>query len=240
MHQNSKLAFFENWTKHDYLMELSIQIRMNEQLFLRDPEATELGRRILQHGLAMMQELGLEEMTFKKLATRIGTTEASIYRYFENKYRMLAYFAMWHWSWLEYQVVFHTQNVSDPKRQLELVVKLLTTGLDDGMKERNFDKKMLENVLMREGVKVFFTKNVKEDQQKQIFKPYEDFVARLAMLIKNYCPTYNHPHALAHTVVETANRQPYFAQNIPALTNGKEMNTFLTQLLFGVLDAFQK
>jgi AcrR family transcriptional regulator len=221
-------------------MELSIQILMNERLFLRDPEATELGRRILQHGLAMMQELGLEDMTFKKLATRIGTTEASIYRYFENKHRLLAYFAMWHWSWLEYQVVFHTQNVDDPKRKLELVITLLTAGLDDGMKETKFDKKTLESVLMREGLKVFFTGQVKEDQQKQIFKPYEDFVARLANFIKDYCPTYNHPHALANTVVEVANRQPFFAKNIPALTNGKEMNTFLTQILFGVLDTFEK
>lgn len=39
----------------------------------------------------MIYKTGYEAFTFKKLAEDIGTTEAGIYRYFENKYKLLVY-----------------------------------------------------------------------------------------------------------------------------------------------------
>ncbi|MBL7759004.1 MAG: helix-turn-helix transcriptional regulator, partial [Chitinophagaceae bacterium] len=59
---------------------------MNTKLFLRDPEQSVLGRSIIQHSINMIHKVGFEDFTFKKLAQEIGTTEASIYRYFENKH----------------------------------------------------------------------------------------------------------------------------------------------------------
>ena len=69
---------------------------MNEKLFLRDPEQSELGRRIIRQGIILISEVGLEETTFRKLAERMGTKEASIYRYFENKHRLLVYLVAWY------------------------------------------------------------------------------------------------------------------------------------------------
>ena len=66
-------------------MELQLQIKMNEKLFVRNPEQTELGRKIIQFSIQLIQENGFESFTFKKLAEEIGSTEAGIYRYFENK-----------------------------------------------------------------------------------------------------------------------------------------------------------
>ena len=68
-------------------MVLQLQIKMNEKLFVRNPEQTELGRKIIQFGIQLIQENGFESFTFKKLAEEIGSTEAGIYRYFENKHR---------------------------------------------------------------------------------------------------------------------------------------------------------
>ena len=65
-------------------MEYTVQVRMNEKLFLRDPEQSELGRRIIRQGILLINELGFEETTFRKLAEGMGTKEASIYRYLEN------------------------------------------------------------------------------------------------------------------------------------------------------------
>ena len=53
-------------------------------LALRDPNSP-TGLRILQEGLPLMNELGLEAFTFKKLAERIGSTEATAYNYFASR-----------------------------------------------------------------------------------------------------------------------------------------------------------
>ena len=100
-------------------MEYSVQVRMNDKLFLRDPEQSELGRRIIRQGTLLINEIGFEEITFRKLAERMGTKEASIYRYFENKHRLLVYLVAWYWKWLDFQVIFETNNLTDPREKLE-------------------------------------------------------------------------------------------------------------------------
>ncbi|MEJ7912060.1 MAG: helix-turn-helix domain-containing protein, partial [Chitinophagaceae bacterium] len=70
-------------------MDIELKIKMNEKLFLRDPEQSELGQKIIRQSIALIYEKGFESFTFKKLAEDITTTEAGVYRYFENKHRLL-------------------------------------------------------------------------------------------------------------------------------------------------------
>jgi len=72
-------------------MELHFQVRMNPKLYLRDPEQSELGRNIIRNSIELIHEMGFEDFTFKKLSQQVGTTEASIYRYFVNKTRLFGY-----------------------------------------------------------------------------------------------------------------------------------------------------
>ncbi|MDO9161670.1 MAG: TetR/AcrR family transcriptional regulator, partial [Methylococcaceae bacterium] len=62
-------------------MDIQLQIKMNEKLFLRDPEQSELGKKIIQESIQLIYKNGFEAFTFKKLAIDIGSTEAGIYRY---------------------------------------------------------------------------------------------------------------------------------------------------------------
>ena len=87
----------------------TLQLVLNPNLYLRDPQETELGRSIVQQGISMIDELGFEQFTFKKLAVHIGSTEASIYRYFENKHKLLVYIIAGDWNGLEYRIDFGTQ-----------------------------------------------------------------------------------------------------------------------------------
>lgn len=68
-----------------------IKININEGLFLKDPGSSELGIEILFNSVVLLDELGFEQFTFKKLAQKIKSTESSIYRYFENKHKLLLY-----------------------------------------------------------------------------------------------------------------------------------------------------
>ena len=59
----------------------TLQLQMSENLFVRDPQETELGRKIIHHGIKLIDELGIEGFNFKRLAEAIDSTEASVYRY---------------------------------------------------------------------------------------------------------------------------------------------------------------
>jgi AcrR family transcriptional regulator len=106
-------------------MELDIRIKMNERLFLRNPEDSPLGKKLVRHGVLLINKLGFEDFTFKKLAADVNTTEATIYRYFENKHKFLVYLITWYWSYLEFKVVFTINNLKDPEIKLKTILKLL-------------------------------------------------------------------------------------------------------------------
>ena len=60
-------------------------------MFLRNPDSTELGQKIIKNSVRLIDKLGFEDFTFKKLADEIQSTEASVYRYFpEGRSDLLA------------------------------------------------------------------------------------------------------------------------------------------------------
>lgn len=227
-------------------MELQVRFRMNENLFLRNPEDSELGRRIIRTSVLMMRDLGFEAFTFKKLATAINTTEASVYRYFENKHRLLVYLVTWYWGWLQYQVMLHSTNIDDPEQKIRRIIKLLATEIDDFLGFDGLDQKALYQIVVWEGSKAYLTRNVTEDNKAQLFKPYKDLAGRIAEVFKSYSPDYAYPRSLASTLIEMAHYQIFFMYNLPSLTDfgaskdEKEVNRFLEELIFAALNQARK
>lgn len=223
-------------------MELQLRIKMNENLYLRDPESSELGRRIVREAIKMIDSLGFENFTFKKLAETVGTTEASVYRYFENKHRLLLYIIAWYWAWMEYLIVFHVNNLDGAERKVKKVIELLSGHIKDNIGGDELDKNALFNVVMWEVNKVYLTKEVGADNQLKFFKPYKDLCARIAGLFTDYNPKYTYSHSLASTLLEMAHLQQFFMQHLPALTDfGKAkkpnaLRTFLEHLVFSALN----
>ncbi|RYD55640.1 MAG: TetR/AcrR family transcriptional regulator [Sphingobacteriales bacterium] len=227
-------------------MELQLQIKMNPALFVRDPESTELGRNIIRDGIKMIHEIGFEDFTFKKLANQVGTTEASIYRYFENKHRLLTYITTWFWTWLEYQLIFHTNNIKEPAEKINIIIKLLTFQAADQFILEHIDKNVLHQIVISEGDKSYLTKHVTEDNKAMLFKPYKDLCHRIAEVFLEYKPGFPFPHSLGSTVIETAHHQLYFKDHLPRLTDfggvksSKPLADFLHHLIFSALDSFKK
>lgn len=200
-------------------MDIQLQIKMNEKLFLRDPEQSELGRKIIQHSIRLIHQNGFEAFTFKKLAERIGTTEAGIYRYFENKHRLLIYIVAWYWNWLEYQVAFQTNNIEDPVIKLKKVIRLLAFSVEDDLSTRHVDESLLHQIIITEGSKTYLTKRVSEDNKDRLFKPYKDLCAMIGNIILECSPDYKYPKSLASTIIEMAHFQNYFMNYLPSLTD---------------------
>ncbi|RYC70219.1 MULTISPECIES: TetR/AcrR family transcriptional regulator [Spirosoma] len=222
-------------------MEYSVHVRMNERLFLRDPEGSELGRRIVRQGILLFDEIGFEDATFRKLADRMGTKEASIYRYFENKHRLLVYLVAWYWQWLDFQLVFRTNNLADPHEKLErLLHLLLLTDLENPLTD-DIDLRALHNIVICEASKAYLTRHVTEDNRQQLFKPYKDLVGRIAGIILELRPGYPYARSRASSLIETIHHQAFFMENLPSLTDfgqpkdQSKLLAFVRHLLFSSL-----
>lgn len=211
---------------------------MNEALFLRNPESSELGKNILKHGVQLIHKSGFEAFTFKKLAEEIGTTEAGIYRYFENKHKLLVYLTAWYWSWLEFQISFQTNNIKSPTVKLKKVIKLLASAVEDDEQTSYINESLLHQIIIAEGSKAYLTKQVGEDNKQHFFKPYKDLCAVIGHIISECDPKYKFPKSLASTIIEMAHFQNFFMNNLPSLTDfGKtkkenEIISFLNDLVF--------
>lgn len=221
-------------------MKLPLHIKMNEALFLRNPESSELGKNILKHSVQLIYHTGFEAFTFKKLAEEIGSTEAGIYRYFENKHKLLVYLTAWYWGWLEIQISFHINNIKDPVVKLRRVINLLATAVeDDDTSEVN--ENLLHQIIISEGSKAYLTKQVGEDNKQHFFKPYKDLCAVIGTIISECSPKYKYPKSLASTIIEMAHFQNFFMNHLPSLTDfGKnkeesEIISFLNDLVFSSL-----
>ena len=219
-------------------MKLEVQIKMNETLYLRDPEQSELGKNIIKHSIQLIHKNGFESFTFKKLAEAIGTTEAGVYRYFENKHKLLVYIISWYWGWLEFQIMYQTKNVKDSKEKLQQVITLLATTVEDDILTSHVDESLLHQILIAEGSKAYLTKHVGEDNKQQFFKPYKDLCNTVGEIILECNPNYKYPHSLASTIIEMAHLQNFFMHHLPALTDFDQTKqedqviAFLNNLVF--------
>ena len=59
-------------------MFLQIKLTIPNCTFLKDPQETKLGVLIVQNSIELIDEIGFEAFTFKKLAQKINSTEASV------------------------------------------------------------------------------------------------------------------------------------------------------------------
>lgn len=227
-------------------MKLQLQIKMNEGLFLRNPESSELGKNILKHSIQLIHKSGFEAFTFRKLAEEIGSTEAGIYRYFENKHKLLVYLTAWYWGWLEFQISFQTNNITDPEVRLKKVIDLLATAVEDDEQTNYVNERLLHQIIIAEGSKAYHTKQVAADNEKQFFKPYKDLCAVIGNIITECNPAYPYPKSLASTLIEMAQFQNFFKNHLPSLTDfvkGKEepgIKSFLNDLVFSSLKKSQE
>lgn len=225
-------------------MEWQLHPKMNHKLYLKDPEGSEIGRNILKSSVSLIKNLGFELFTFKKLAEEIGTTEATVYRYFENKHRLLNYIVAWYWHWLDYQLMFNTNNLTDNRQKINIISNILTWQLQGKHDtEYLFNLDDLHNIIIVESSKVYLTKNVSADNEDQLFKPYKNFCGHIAEIFREYNPNFIYSRSLASTIVEMAHFQDFFMTNLPSLTDFAETKSlenvrdFLNSLVFSSLDA---
>lgn len=203
-------------------MSIEIKISLNEGIYLKDPQDSPLGRNIIKHSILLIEDVGFEAFNFKKLAQEINSTEASIYRYFENKHALLIYLVSWYWAWVSYLIKINTMNIDDPKKKLEIIINSFVLASMDNPSNDYVDENKLHSIMISEGAKAYRTKGVDEENGKGFFKNYKELITMVAGVILDIAPTFEYPYTLASTLFEMSNDQLYFAKHLPRLTDIKE------------------
>ncbi len=218
------------------MKHLKIHIDINAELYTKDPESSDLGRNIVTHSIDMIDELGFEAFTFKKLGQRIGSNESSIYRYFESKHMLLVYLIAWYWGWMEYTLVFSTVNVKDPKEKLEIAIAILTRKVNRDQSFSYINEIHLNRIIIAESAKAYHTKGIDEENKKGFYATYKRVVQRISDFVLEMNSDFKYPHMLISTVIEGAHQQRYFSKHLPALTDVKKgedtIVQFYTDLVF--------
>lgn len=216
---------------------VKINIDVDAKLYLKDPNSSALGLQIIQHGIQMIDGIGFESFTFKKLASQIGATEPSIYRYFESKHKMLLYLLTWYWNWMDYKVILATSNIDSAEERLRLAIRLLSAPIERDPSFEHVDEEALYRIVVSESSKSYLVKDVDSVNEQGLFVSYKRLCNRVASIVSEINPDYRFPRALLSTVIESSHDQKFFAEHLPSLTDvtHKRLNDttqFLTELVF--------
>ncbi len=221
----------------NYLIQ-SLKIVTQEGVFKKDPESSDLGRKIVGESILLIDELGFESFTFKKLGVRIGSNESSIYRYFESKHMLLLYLASWYWGWTEYKLVFFSANIADPKEKLEKAIEILSENILEDKNFSHINEVALHRIIINEYSKSYLTKDVDNENSQGYFSVYKRLVLRLREMIHAVNPQYTFSLSLASTVLEGIFHQQFLRDHFPTITNCNDELTshdFFTDLVFNCL-----
>ena len=208
-----------------------LQIQVQDTLYVKDPTSSTIGKSILEHGLILLSEIGLEEFTFKKLAQKISSTESTIYRYFENKHQFLSYLFNFYWAWMDLNIAFAVTNIDNPQERLRRIIRVLTQKVSNDIRTPFIDEAILQEVIALESSKTFLSKKVDEENKAGYFTQYKKLVDRIATIITEINPTYAYPNALVSTILESSFHQRYFGVHLPRLTNEMHVEERLEDFL---------
>lgn len=206
-----------------------MQIQVNEKIFLKDPNSSELGKKIIANSIALIDEMGLESFTFRKLALKLETTESSIYRYFESKHKLLLYLTSWYWGWLEYHLVFSTANISSAEERLKVAIKVVSMDIPNNEMFGHIDLGLLNKIVISESSKAYLTKLVDDANKEGFYAGYKRLAARVSEIIKDLNPEFEFANTLTSTIIEGIHHQKYFAEHLPSLTDISNNTVVLAQ-----------
>ena len=218
----------------------SVKIAINEKLYLKDPESSELGKRIVEKSIVMVNELGFDGFTFKKLGIAIKSNESSIYRYFENKHKLLLYLTSWYWGWLEYQLVFSTNSMGNSTKKLKKAIEIVTKPTEEDSAFSHVNEVLLNKIVINEYSKSYLTKEVDADNKEGYFVIYKRLVNRLCDMISAVNSDYAYPSSLASTILEGSLHQHFLREHFTSLTDCRKKGDptdYFTQLVFNSLNS---
>ena len=199
----------------------NLRIVVPEKIYVKDPESSELGKRIIEHSIILINDIGFDAFTFKKLGVLIGSNESSIYRYFESKHKLLLYLSSWYWAWIEYQLVLETHSISNSEEKLVKAINIVCRTTKKDTNYSHINEVILNNIIINENSKSFLTKEVDQENKDGFFEIYKRIVQRLKDMILELNSNYKFAYSLASTIIEGSLHQHFLKDHFVSITDSK-------------------
>ncbi|WP_373056502.1 TetR/AcrR family transcriptional regulator [Zunongwangia sp. H14] len=197
----------------------NLKISVSDSLYLKDPESSELGRKIIGNGIILIDKIGFEKFTFKKLGEKIKSNESSVYRYFENKHSFLVYITNWFWGWKEFQLTIATYGITNVEERLQKAIEVLAHPVEEDIRFKHINEVALNNIIINESSKSYLTKKVDEENKHGHFMLYKRLVNRVSKMISEVDPAYEYPFSLATTVIDGSLHQHFLSKHFSNITD---------------------
>jgi hypothetical protein len=197
----------------------NFKIQINDKIYVKDPETSDLGRKILEQSIILIDEIGFDNFTFKKLGEKIGSNESSIYRYFENKHKLLVYLSSWYWSWMEYKLVFATANITDANEKLKKAITIVTERVKDDLSTDYINESILNKIIIAEFTKTLHTKEIDSENKEGFFSIYKRVISRIITIVNEVNPEYQYAKSLVSSIVEGSLHQYFLKEHLKSITD---------------------
>ena len=211
-------------------MPLELKFTLPEKLYLRDPQETSYGKKLLTSSVILFEELGFENFTFGKLAKKMSSSEVSIYRYFENKHLLLLYLNCWYWEWVNYLIETKTLNIQDPAEKLKRTIHCIIYASKESELCDYINENKLHTIIMKESSKSYHVHNIDKENKDGLFIPYKNLVGRVASIISELNSEFKYPHTISTTIFEMILNQNYYVDHLPRLSDLKKGKRILEDL----------
>mgnify|MGYP000320441277 CR=1 FL=1 len=132
---------------------------------------------------------------------------------------MLVYLISWYWSWIEYKLVFTTNNIVSSEQKLISAIKIITKRVTEDNTVSFVNEVLLNKIIIVESSKAYHTKDIDAENKKGYYLSYKRVVQRVSDIVLEVNSDFKFPHMLISTVIEGAHHQRYFSQHLPSLTD---------------------
>ena len=156
------------------------------------------------------------------MGEKIGSNESSIYRYFENKHKLLVYLSSWYWAWIEYRLVFTTNNINDKFEKLIKAITIVTEPIEDDSKTEHINEAVLNKIIIEEFTKTLHNKHVDKENKEGFFLVYKQVNYRIEKMILDINPEYPYAKSLVSSIIEGSLHQHFLKNHLKTITNCNE------------------
>ena len=196
-----------------------VKFNVNPDLFLKDPESSSIGKRILMEAINILDQSGFERLTFKELAHTAQTTESTVYRYFENKHMLILYLSNWYWSWLFYRLQLGLTNIPSGKKKLAKAIEILCRQSEDDNLIAHIDLVKLAHLIHLESGKIFRVRDVDQENKQGFYLPYKLLHEKMKNIILEVKETFPFAESLAASIIQGIHQQHFNYEHFPTLTS---------------------
>lgn len=227
-------------------MALKLNFKLPDKLYIKDPQDSAYGQRLLSNAIELIDELGFEAFTFKKLGNKMESSEVSIYRYFENKHLLLLYLNCWYWEWVCYLIDMKVMNIKNSKEKLQIAIHAMIHANSESKLIDYINEKLLFQIVIKEGSKTYHISSINEENKHGFFTSYKELIFKVSGIIEEIKPEFKYSKSLASSLFEMINNQLYYAEHMPKLTSiskrssAKELEKMINHFAFGAIGYNEK